>query len=122
MKVAGCVSYWSWCVAANSKNPEAAFKLAAWLTSAEVEKEQAMMNGQITAVTSLADDAEVVAKIPFLPATNETLKNAKTQPTSASAAAIFEPLMAALSEIASSDAASSDVFAALQDKVKDITK
>ncbi len=122
VKVAGCVSYWSWCVAANSKNPEAAFKLAAWLTSAEVEKEQALMNGQITAVTSLADDAEVVAKIPFLPATNETLKNAKTQPTSASAAAIFEPLMAALSEIASSDAAPADVFAALQDKVKDITK
>lgn len=122
VQVSGCVSYWSWCVAANSKNPEAAFKVAAWLTSPAVEKAQALMNGQITAISSLADDAEVVAKIPFLPATNETLKNAKTQPTSASAAAIFEPLVAALSEIASSDASVTDVFTALQDKVKDIAK
>jgi len=119
--VSGCVSYWSWAVAANSKNPEAAFKVAAWLTSAEVEKEQAMMNGQISAVSSLADDAEIVAKIPYLPATNETLKNAKTQPTSASATAIFEPLAAALSEIASSDKPSADIFAGLQEQLKDVT-
>lgn len=119
--VAGLVSYWSWCVAANSKNPEAAFKLAAWLTGPEAEKKQALMNGQITAVSSLAEDAEVVAKIPFLPATNETLANAKTQPTSASASKIFEPLAAALSEIASSDKPSQDVFTKLQDQLKDVT-
>ena len=46
----------------NSKNLEEAFKLAAWLTSPEIEKKQAMMNGQITAVSSLAEDQEVVEK------------------------------------------------------------
>lgn len=122
VKVAGCVSYWSWCVAANSKNPEAAFAVAAWLTSPEVEKAQALMNGQITAVSSLADDAEVVAVIPYLPATNETLANAKTQPTSASALTIFEPLMAALSELSSTAKPASEIFATLQDALKDVTK
>ena len=79
------------------------------------------MNGQITAVTSLAQDSDVVAKLPFLPATNETLTNAKTQPTNASATVIFEPLAVALSEVASSDKDVATIFTALQDKVKDVT-
>ena len=81
-----------------------------------------MMNGQITAVSSLAEDQEVVEKIPFLPATSKTLENAKTQPTSSSAARIFEPLCAALSEIASTDKAPREVFTALQEQLKDVTR
>ena len=119
--VVGVVSYWSWGVAKNSKNPEAAFKLAVWLVSPEVEKKQALMNGQIGAISSLAQDSEVVAKMPFLPATSETLANAKTQPTSVSAGKIFEPLIAALSEIASTNKAPKDVLAKLQNDLKDVT-
>jgi ABC-type glycerol-3-phosphate transport system substrate-binding protein len=119
--VVGVVSYWSWGVAKNSKNPEAAFKLAVWLVSPEVEKKQALMNGQIGAISSLAQDSEVVAKMPFLPATSETLANAKTQPTSVSAGKIFEPLVAALSEIASTNKAPKDVLAKLQNDLKDVT-
>lgn len=120
--VVGVVSYWSWGVANNSKNPDAAFKLAVWLTSPEIEKEQALMNGQICAVSSLAEDSEVVAKMPFLPATSETLANAKTQPTSVSAGAIFEPLETALSEIAATDRTPEDIFTELQEVLKDVTK
>ena len=119
--VVGVVSYWSWGVAKNSKNPDAALKLAVWLTSPEIEKKQALMNGQICAVSSLAQDSEVVAKMPFLPATSETLANAKTQPTSVSAGKIFEPLGAALSEIASTNKAPKDVFTKLQEVLKDVT-
>ena len=119
--VVGVVSYWSWGVAKNSKNPEAAFKLAVWLVSPEVEKKQALMNGQIGAISSLAQDSEVVAKMPFLPATSETLANAKTQPTSVSAGKIFEPLIAALSEIASTNKTPKDVLAKLQNDLKDVT-
>jgi ABC-type glycerol-3-phosphate transport system substrate-binding protein len=119
--VVGVVSYWSWGVAKNSKNPEAAFKLAVWLVSPEVEKKQALMNGQIGAISSLAQDSEVVAKMPFLPATSETLANAKTQPTSVSAGKIFEPLIAALSEIASTNKAPKDVLVKLQNDLKDVT-
>jgi len=120
--VAGCVSYWSWAVAANSKNPEAAYKFAAWLVSPAIEKQQSLMNGQITAVSALGTDAEVVAKTPFLPAASETLANAKTQPTSASASAIFEPLAATLSQVATSDITPEDALAALQSQLKDVTK
>ena len=119
--VVGVVSYWSWGVAKNSKNPEAAFKLAVWLVSPEIEKKQALMNGQIGAISSLAQDSEVVAKMPFLPATSETLANAKTQPTSVSAGKIFVPLIAALSEIASTNKAPKDVLAKLQNDLKDVT-
>jgi ABC-type glycerol-3-phosphate transport system substrate-binding protein len=120
--VAGCVSYWSWAVAANSKNPEAAYKFAAWLVSPATEKAQTLMNGQITAVSALATDADVVAKTPFLPAASETLANAKTQPTSSSAAAIFEPLAATLSQVATTDVTAEDALKALQEQLKDVTK
>ncbi len=120
--VAGCVSYWSWAVAANSKNPEAAYKFATWLVSPAVEKQQTLMNGQITAVSALGTDPEVVAKTPFLPAASETLANAKTQPTSASAAAIFEPLAAALSQVATTDVTAEAALTALQEQLKDVTR
>lgn len=120
--IVGVVSYWSWGIAKNSKNPDAAFKLAAWLCSPEIEKKQALMNGQICAVSSLAEDSEVVAKMPFLPATSKTLANAKTQPTSVSAGAIFEPLQTALSEIAATDRAPEEIFTELQEVLKDVTK
>jgi len=121
VSVVGVVSYWSWGVAKNSENPDAAFNLAVWLCSPEIEKEQALMNGQICAVSSLAEDSEVVAKMPFLPATSETLANAKTKPLSVSAAAMFEPLAAALSEIASTDKTPEDIFTELQEVLKDVT-
>ena len=68
-----------------------------------------------------SEDIEVVAKMPFLPATSETLANAKTQPTSVSAGAIFEPLEAALSEIAATDKTPEDIFTELQEVLKDVT-
>lgn len=111
----GVVSFWSWGVAANSENPEIAYKVAAWLTSPEIEKEQALMNGQVTAISSLAEDDDVVAKIPSLPAISATLANAKTQPTSSSAAQIFEALGTALSKVATTDELPDDVFAELND-------
>lgn len=118
--VVGCVSYWSWTIAANSENPQAAFDLIQWLCSPEVEKEQALMNGQISAVSALADDPEVVENMPFLPAANETLANAKTQPTSESASVIFEPIGAALSEIATTDTPVEEILAGLQETLKDV--
>ena len=118
----GVTSYWSWAVTANSENPEAAYKVAAWLTSPEIEKEQALMNGQVTAIGSLAEDADVVAKIPSLPAISATMANAKTQPTSASASEIFEALGAKLSELATSDRDSAEVFAELQESLKDVKR
>ena len=117
----GVVSYWSWGVAANSKNTDAAFNVAKWLTSPEIEKEQAMMNGQITAVASLAEDAEVVANIPFLGAANAMLENAKTQPSTGNASQIFEPLCATLSEVGSTGVDPTEALEKLQASLADVS-
>lgn len=112
--VVGLVSYWSWAVAANGKAPKDAFDFAAWLCSPEVEKKQALMNGQITAVSSLAADPEVVASIPFLPVANETLARAKTQPTDEGVLAYLDSIEAAVSEIVSTNKTPAAVFDELQ--------
>lgn len=113
----GVVTYWSWAVAKNSKNPEAAYDLAAWLTSPEIEKEQALMNGQITAVKSLAEDAEVVENIPVLPVANEILETAKPQPSTGDASKVLEALQATLSEIGAAGADPAEASAALQESL-----
>lgn len=110
----GVVTYWSWAVAENSKNPEAAYDLAVWLTSPETEKEQSLMNGQITAVKSLAEDEEVVENIPVLPVANEILASAKPQPSTGDSSKILESLQAALSEIGAAGADPVEVSENLQ--------
>lgn len=75
---AGIVSVWNWCIPADSKHPEDAMKLIAWLTSSAVEKEQSLTNGQLSAVNSLFYDIELRSKFPFLPAVITYLNNPHT--------------------------------------------
>lgn len=114
-KNVGVVTYWSWGIAKNSKNPEAAYDLAAWLTSEETEKEQALMNGQITAVKSLAEDSEVVENIPVLPVANEILATAQPQPSTGDSSKILEALQATLSEIGAAGTDPVEAAEALQE-------
>lgn len=116
------VTYWSWAVAKNSENQEAAYDLAAWMTSPEVEKELALMNGQITAVKSLAEDSEVVESIPVLPVANEILATAKPQPSTGDASKILEALQATLSEIGAAGADPTEAAEALQETFSGATK
>ena len=74
----GIVSVWNWCIPADSKHPEEAFKLIAWLTSSAIEKEQTLANGQLSAVNSLLSDAELQNKFPFMPAVMPYLDNPHT--------------------------------------------
>lgn len=116
------VTYWSWAVAKNSENQEAAYDLAAWMTSPEVEKELALINGQITAVKSLAEDSEVVESIPVLPVANEILATAKPQPSTGDASKILEALQATLSEIGAAGADPAEAAEALQETFSGATK
>lgn len=118
----GVVTYWTWAVAKNSKNPEAAYALAAWLTSTETEKEQCLMNGQITAVKSLAEDSEVVESIPVLPVANEVLASALPQPSTGDSSKILEALQATLSEIGATDIDPAEAAAALQESLGNASK
>lgn len=116
------VTYWSWAVAKNSENQEDAYDLAAWMTSPEVEKELALMNGQITALKSLAEDAEVVECIPVLPVANEILATAKPQPSTGDSSKILEALQATLSEIGAAGADPIEAAEALQETFSGATK
>jgi multiple sugar transport system substrate-binding protein len=58
----GTLSFWSWCVAADSRHPKEAYRLAAWLTSKSVEKEMSLKDGQIAARQSLFGDPDLVSK------------------------------------------------------------
>ncbi|WP_158602395.1 ABC transporter substrate-binding protein [Cohnella endophytica] len=96
----GTLSVWNWCVTADSKHPEEAYRLAAWLTSKSTEKQMSLKDGQIAARQSLFTDADLVKQFPFFPAVGESLKQADTQPLTADAPKLMEALQTALSAIA----------------------
>jgi multiple sugar transport system substrate-binding protein len=96
----GTLSVWNWCVAADSRHPKEAYRLAAWLTSRSIEKQMSLKDGQIAARQSLFSDAELVSKAPWFPAVGEALKNADTQPLHKSAPKLMEAMEAALSAVA----------------------
>ena len=96
----GTLSFWSWCVAADSRHPKEAYRLAAWLTSKSIEKQMSLKDGQIAARQSLFSDPELVAKAPWLVGVSEALKNADTQPLHKSAPKLMDAMEAALSAVA----------------------
>ena len=95
----GTLALWSWCVAADSKHPKEAFQLAAWLTSADTEKQMALKNGQISAVTSLFSDPELTSSSPWLPALSAALENSATQPLNENAPQLSEKMAEILSAV-----------------------
>jgi ABC-type glycerol-3-phosphate transport system substrate-binding protein len=96
----GTLSFWSWCVAADSRHPKEAYRLAAWLTSKSIEKQMSLKDGQIAARQSILSDPELVAKAPWLAGVSEALKNADTQPLHKSAPKLMDAMEAALSAVA----------------------
>ena len=96
----GTLSLWSWCVTADSKHPQEAFQLAAWLTSADVEKQQTQMNGQISAVVSLFNDEDLVSNMPWLPGVGAALENSSTQPLLEGGSQLAERMQEMLSAVA----------------------
>lgn len=122
VKTAGCLNTWSWAIAANSSNPDAAWEAVKYLISEDVEKQMAVGVGHTSAVIALAEDPDVLAAEPFLPALSEQMAEGKTQPLDASATALSDPLQAGLSEIAASGADPVAVFTKLQADLQDTVK
>lgn len=119
-KAAASNTFWVWAVASNAAAPEAAFDLCAWLSGYETEKVQTLADQQISAIDTLAADAEVLEKTPYLPVVMEQLSNGKMDPVVEGWGTLKENLIVALSEIASTDAAPSDVLQKLQEQLKDV--
>jgi len=116
-KAAATNSFWVWAVAANSKNPQAAFNYASWMASPATEKKQTLADSQISAINTLTKDAEVLAKAPFLPVVMEQLSNGRTDPSLLSFGTLKAALVVSLSEIATTDAKPADVLQRLQEKM-----
>ena len=96
----GTLALWSWCIAADSNNPQAAFELAVWLTSEATERQQTEMNGQISAVRSLFNDEGLVSQMPWLPGVGAALENSNTQPLIENGPALAERMQEMLSAVA----------------------
>jgi ABC-type glycerol-3-phosphate transport system substrate-binding protein len=108
--------FWVWAVAKNTKNPVAAADLCMWLASPDVEKEQTLADSSISAITSISQDREALAKAPFLPVVMQQLANGKSDPALTSFNAFRTDLEAALSELASTNAKAAEVMGRLQKK------
>jgi ABC-type glycerol-3-phosphate transport system substrate-binding protein len=108
--------FWVWGVAKNTGNPAAAADLVMWMASPDVEKEQLLADSSISAISSLGEDREAIAKAPFLPVVLRQLANGKSDPTLTSFNAFRADLEAALSELASTDAKAADVLGRLGKK------
>lgn len=117
-------TFWVWAVAANSANPETAADFCAWMTSYDVEKAQAVADQQISAITSLTEDPEILEATPYLPVVMQALENGKGDPQTSSFAELKNNLQAALSEIATTDADPATVLAGVQEAMQgtDFTK
>lgn len=98
-KTFGTMSLWSWSVTADSKHPQEAFQLAAWLTSKDTEKAMALKDGQISAVVSLFTDPDLTPNMPWLPAISAALENSATQPLSDNAPQLTNKMAEILSGI-----------------------
>jgi multiple sugar transport system substrate-binding protein len=116
-QVSGVVNTWAWAIAANSKNPDAAWEVIKWLTSESTEKAMALGVGHTSAYQALSKDSEVTAKMPFLPALLDQMANGKTQPTDTAASEMFDPIMAALSRIATTDDSPEEIMKELQSQL-----
>jgi ABC-type glycerol-3-phosphate transport system substrate-binding protein len=97
---AGLIQAWGWGVTADSKNPEEAFKLAAWLTSKTSQKEMGIIDPSfISFRESLYADPELTANAPWLPTVQEALSNGVTVPLQPAAPELTDALSVGLSGV-----------------------
>jgi ABC-type glycerol-3-phosphate transport system substrate-binding protein len=111
-------AFWVWAIAKNTNDADASFKFISWFTSPAIEREQTMANQQISAITALSNDPEVVAKLPYLPVVMKQLANGKMDPALRNFGVLKDALIVGLSEIATTDAAPAAVLARIQDQLK----
>ncbi len=113
-------AFWVWAIPSNTNDADESFKFISWFTSPAVEREQTMANQQISAITSLSNDPEVLARLPYLPVVMKQLANGKMDPALRNFGQLKDALIVGLSEIATTDAAPADVMARIQDQLKTV--
>ena len=97
-KPSGETMYWNWCVAADSKNPKAAYEFLRWFSAGPQQATAALQTMTGGATNDFYTNTEVMAKLPFFAAVNEALTNSKPQPSLAEWPQIQDPLELAVQE------------------------
>ena len=96
----GVMSFFCWCVAENSPNKEAAFKLSAWLTSkVQLTRLNLEIMPEIGGRASIGANPDVAAKLPFLGAVGDALATSGTLPSDPNAPKVNDRIGAVLSNI-----------------------
>jgi len=117
-------SFWVWAIAKNTSDVDESFKFLTWFTSPAIEKKQTIANQQISAISSLGRDPEVLKISPWLPVVMEEFANGKTDPASANLQKLKDALVAGLSAIATTDEEPLAMLRRVQEQLKgvDFTK
>lgn len=117
-------SFWVWAIAKNSSDVDESFKFISWFTSPAIEKRQTLANQQISAITSLDKDPEVLKVMPWLPVVMQEFANGKTDPASANLQKLKDALVVGLSAIATTDEEPASMLRRVQEQLKgvDFTK
>jgi trehalose/maltose transport system substrate-binding protein len=72
---------WNVAVSKYSPDPDAAVELALFLSSAEVQKERAIMQSNLPTIEALYDDADIAESQPIIPNWKEIFQNAVPRPS-----------------------------------------
>ncbi|MFC3703493.1 ABC transporter substrate-binding protein [Devosia honganensis] len=72
---------WNVAVSKYSPDPDAAIELALYLSSAEVQKERAILQSNLPTIEALYDDADIAEAQPIIPAWKEIFQNAVPRPS-----------------------------------------
>jgi trehalose/maltose transport system substrate-binding protein len=80
---ASCLGGWNLAVSRYSPNVEAAIELVTYLTSAEAQKERAILNANLPTIPALYDDAEIAAEQPAVPRWRAMFDSAVARPSAA---------------------------------------
>lgn len=113
---AGLLQTWGWGVPADSKNPEEAFKLGAWLTSKAAQKEMGTIDPSfISFRESLYTDKDLTANAPWLPTVQEALAKGVTVPLQPNAPALTDALSVGLSGVVTNGESPETMLQGIQD-------
>jgi ABC-type glycerol-3-phosphate transport system substrate-binding protein len=113
---AGLLQAWGWAVPADSKNPEEAFKLGAWLTSKAAQKEMGTVDPSfISFRESLYTDPDLTANAPWLPTVQAALAKGVTVPLQANAPELLDALSVGLSGVVANGDDPKAILTGIQD-------
>lgn len=117
-KPSGELIYWSWCINASSKHPEAAYSFLQYWTSAAQQAAVARDAKTAGATKDFYEDKALVADLPFLPALQAALSNSNPQPSLTQWPRIQDAIEHAVQAAIEGKSTAADAAQAIEDTLK----